>query len=73
MTVSIHLTDTEYQLADSCAKRHSLTMAEAFTQTLLEQIEEEYDRTVWAEAYQNYVKDGKKSQPIAALWQEIGI
>ena len=73
MTVSIHLTDTEYQLADSCAKRHSLTMAEAFTQALFEEIEEECDRTVGEEAYQDYVKDGKKSQPISALWQEIGI
>lgn len=73
MTVSIHLTDTEYQLADSCAKRHSLTMEEAFTQALFEQIEEEYDRTVWAEAYQDYIKDGKQSRPISALWGEIGI
>ena len=73
MAVSIHLTDIEYQLADSYAKRHSLTMEEAFTQALFEQIEEEYDRTVWEEAYQDYVKDGKKSLPIAALWQEIGI
>ena len=41
MAVSIHLTDIEYQLADSYAKRHSLTMEEAFTQALFEQIEEE--------------------------------
>ena len=73
MTVSIHLTDTEYQLADSYAKRHSLTMEEAFTQALFEQIEEEYDRTAWEEAYHDYVKDDKQSRPISALWGEIGL
>lgn len=73
MTVSIQLTDEEYRLADSWAKKHSMTLEEAFTRTLFEQIEEEYDSAIGEEAYQDYVKDRMKSRPVAELWKEIGI
>ncbi len=73
MTVSIHVTDEEYRLANSWAKKHSMTLEEAFTRTLFEQIEEEDDSAVGEEAYQDYVKDGMKSRPVAELWKEIGI
>ncbi len=54
-------------------RKAALTIEEAFTQALFEQIEEEYDRAIGEEAYQDYVKDGKKSLPISALWKEIGL
>ena len=73
MTVSIQLIDEEYALADRYAKQHSQTIEEAFTQALFAQIEEEYDRVVWEDAYRDYTKDRKQSRPISALWQEIGI
>lgn len=73
MTISIPLTDEEYRMADSWAKKHSMTIDEAFTRTLFEQIDEEYDSAVGEEAYQDYVKDEMQSRPVAELWKEIGI
>ena len=36
-------------------------------------MEEEYDITVGKEAYDEYVKDGKKSRPISELWKELDL
>ena len=36
-------------------------------------VEEEFDVTIAEAAYQEYVKDGKKSRPIGELWKELEI
>ncbi len=59
MSFSIRLTDEERALAESYAKLHSFSLAEAFKKALFEKIEDEYDVTVAQEAYQEYVADGK--------------
>ncbi len=73
MSFSIRLTDEERALAESYAKLHSFSLAEAFKKALFEKIEDEYDLTVAQEAYQEYVSDEKKSRPIQDLWQECGL
>lgn len=73
MAFSIRLTDEERKLADSYAKLHSMTVGEAFKRALFDRIEEEYDRSVFADAYQEYLDDGKKSRPISELWKELGL
>ena len=73
MSFSIRLTDEERALAESYAKLHSFSLAEAFKKALFEKIEDEYDVTVAQEAYQEYEADGKKSRPIQDLWQECGL
>ena len=73
MAFSIRLTDEERQLADSYAKMHSISLSEAFKQSLFEKIEYEYDVVIADEAYKNYIKSGKKSKPISELWQELDI
>ena len=73
MSFSIRLTDEERALAESYAKLHSFSLAEAFKKALFEKIEDEYDLTVAQEVYQEYVSDGKKSRPIQDLWQECGL
>lgn len=73
MSFSIRLTDEERALAESYAKLHSFSLAEAFKKALFEKIEDEYDVTIAQEAYQEYVADGKKSRPIQDLWQECGL
>ena len=60
MAFSIRLTDEEKQLADSYAKLHAMSVGEAFKQALFEKIEDEYDVTVADEAYQDYLKSGKR-------------
>lgn len=73
MAFSIRLSDEEKNLADSYAKMHSLSLGDAFKKALFEKIEDEYDITIADEAYNEYVKGGKKSAPISELWKECGI
>lgn len=73
MSFSIRLTPEEKLLAESYAKLHSLSLGEAFKKALFERIEDEYDITAANEAYEEYVKSGKKSRPISELWKELDI
>ena len=71
MAFSIRLTEEERKLVDSYAKIHSISFGEAFKKALFEKIEEEFDIAVADEAYNEYVKSGKKSRPIEELWDEL--
>ncbi len=73
MSFSIRLTEEERKLADSYAKLHSISLAEAFKKALFEKIEDEYDIVIAEEAYKDYKKSGCKSRPASALWKELGI
>ena len=73
MSFSIRLTPEEKILAESYAKLHSLSLGEAFKKALFERIEDEYDITAADEAYEEYVKSGKKSRSISELWKELDI
>lgn len=73
MAFSIRLTEEERSLAESYARLHSITMAEAFKRALFELIEEEYDIAIANESYDDYVKDGKKSKPVSELWKELDL
>lgn len=73
MAFSIRLTDEEKRLADSYAKVHAISVGEAFKRALFERIEDEYDIAVAEEAYEDYVKSGKKSRPIEELWKELDL
>lgn len=55
MSFSIRLTDTERALAESYAKLHALSLAEAFKRALFEKIEDEYDIALADEAYEEYL------------------
>ena len=46
MSFSIRLTDEERKLAESYARLHGYSLAEAFKRALFEKIEEEYDIAV---------------------------
>lgn len=73
MAFSIRLTEEERYLAESYAKLYGLSLGEAFKKALFERIEDEYDVRVAEEAYAEYLKGGKKSRPIDALWEELDI
>lgn len=68
MSFSIRLTTEEKSLAESYAKLHSMSLGEAFKRALFEKIEDEYDIVVANEAYDEYVKGGRKSRPASELW-----
>ena len=73
MAFSIRLTEQEKKIADSYARLHSISLGEAFKQALFEKIEEEYDITVYNEAYKEYENNGKRSRPVEELWKELEI
>ena len=73
MSFSIRLTTEEKSLAESYAKLHSMSVGEAFKKALFEKIEDEYDIAIANTAYDEYIKDGKKSQPISELWKELDL
>lgn len=73
MAFSIRLTPEERNLAESYARLHSITLSEAFKKALFEKIEDEYDVAIANEAYEDYLKDNKKSRPIEKLWEELDI
>ena len=73
MSFSIRLTPEEKSLAESYANLHSLSLGEAFKKALFEQIEEEYDIAIAKDAYEEYVREGKRSRPISELWQELDL
>ncbi len=73
MAFSIRLTEEERSLAESYAKLHSFSLAEAFKRALFEKIEEEYDIAVSQEAYNEFVAGGRKSRPIDELWKECDL
>ena len=73
MSFSIRLTPEEKSLAESYAKLHSLSLGEAFKKALFEQIEEEYDIAIAKDAYEEYVREGKRSRPISERWQELDL
>ena len=38
-----------------------------------EQIEDSVDEAIFEEAYEEYLKSGKKSRPVSEFWKEAGI
>lgn len=73
MSFSIRLTKEERALADSYAKLHSTSLADAFKNALFEKIEDEFDIVIAEEAHKEYIAEGKKSRPIEELWKEANI
>ena len=73
MSFSIRLTDTERALAESYAKLHALSLAEAFKRALFEKIEDEYDIALADEAYEEYLRSDKQARPIEDLWKELDL
>lgn len=71
MAFSIRLTDEERNVAESYAKINSLSLGEAFKKALFEKIEDEYDFNLGEEAYNKYIKSGKKATPIKDFWREL--
>ena len=71
MAFSIRLTEEERNVAESYAKINSLSLGEAFKKALFEKIEDEYDFNLGEEAYNKYIKSGKKATPIKDFWREL--
>lgn len=71
MKINIQLTQEEMILAKNYAKNHSITLEDAFKNALFEKIEDEYDVILAEKAYEDYLKDGRNSNPISKLWKDL--
>lgn len=45
---------------------------DSFLKKTSEQIENSVDEAIFEEAYEEYLKNGKKSRPVSELWKEAG-
>lgn len=73
MAFSIRLTEQEKKIAESYARIHSMSLGEAFKRALFEKIEDEYDISIFEEAYRDYLTEGMKTRPIEELWRELNL
>ena len=73
MTVTIELTEEETQLVERYAKKCNLSVEAAFENALFERIEDECAIAFAREAYDEYIKSGKKTRPIDELWKELDL
>lgn len=73
MAFSIRLTKEEKELAETYAKVHAISLADAFKTALFDKIEDEYDISLAKSSYKDYIESGKESRPIEELWEEVGI
>ena len=73
MSFSIRMNEDERGLAESYARLHAMSLSEAFKKALFEKIEDEYDISVYEEAYAEYLNSGKKSRPIEELFKELDV
>ena len=73
MAFSIRLTEQEKKIAESYARIHSMSLGEAFKKALFEKIEDEYDISIFEEAYKEYLQEGMKNRPIEELWRELDL
>ncbi len=40
---------------------------------MYEKMEEDYDYTLWENAYREYEQSGRKSRPASEFWEEVGL
>ena len=73
MTISVRLNNEDTELFGKCAEMHNMSLSDLIRNDVLEKIEDEYDVAVADEAYQDYLKSGKKSRPVGELWKDLGI
>lgn len=73
MSFSIRLNQEERALAESYARLHDISVGEAFRRAFFNMMEDEYDVTVAEEAYDEYVKSGRKSRPVSEFWKEMDL
>ena len=73
MTISLKLSEADETFLKKCAEMEGITVSEFIRNIVMERIEDEYDVKVANEAYEDYLKDNKKSETIEKLWEELEI
>ena len=61
--ITININDDEQKMLEKVVQMYDCSIASLIKNFAFEKIEDEYDIAVAAEAYQDYVSNGKKSRP----------
>ena len=69
--ITLRLTDEERDILNNIAHLYGGKLSTAIKTILFEKIEDEYDFNLGEEAYNKYVKSGKKATPIKDFWREL--
>lgn len=70
-TISLRISDHELDILKSYAKHNNTTVSEIIRITMLEQIENEYDLSVFEKYEEKKEKDTLKTRPINKLLEEL--
>ncbi len=73
MSVSIRMNEEERNPAESYAEENDFFVSESTKPSLFEKIEDECDRALYDEAYEEYLKSGRKSRPVEELFKELNL
>lgn len=73
MSYSIRMTTEERAMAESFAKLHNESLAEAFKNALFEKIENEYDMKVFDDYEKAKAKGNIKTYSHDEVWKEFGL
>ncbi len=73
MSYSIRMTAEERNIAESYAKLHNISLAEAFKNALFAHIEDEYDMRVFANYEADKAKGKIKTYSHEEVWKEFGL
>jgi hypothetical protein len=73
MSFSIRLTEEERTMAETYAKLHGVSLAEAFKKALFDRIEDEYDLRVVEEYEKEKLEGTLETRPIEKLWKDLNL
>ena len=71
--IFIKINNEERAIAESYAKLHSMSIGETFKRTFFEKVEDEYNITIGEQAYNEYLKNSKKSRSFSELCKELDL
>lgn len=71
MICYVRMNKKEKLLALKYANSHGISLSQAFHDALMERIEDEIDAKEGDEAWEEFIKSGKKAVPIEELWSEM--
>ena len=71
MICHVRMNKKEKSLALEYVNSHGISLSQAFHDALMERIEDEIDAKEGDEAWEEFIKSGKKAVPIEELWSEM--
>ncbi|MBQ3406556.1 MAG: antitoxin [Lachnospiraceae bacterium] len=72
-TISLRVPEEELRAFKAFARINNCSLSDAIRKTMLEKIEDEYDRKLFAEYEQDKESGTLTTRPVEDLWEELGL